>query len=111
VVLSLVCAIKNAFSFDKLPNIHFCEYFRQVSHNLRMINSHTNISGEKAGKLDTLAKLFQAMRSRPKLKTTIGQLTKVRTPRRLTKIEQMNYKICHSKYSFALAHSEVRTKP
>jgi len=26
-------AIRNAFAFHKLPNIHFCEHFLQTSHN------------------------------------------------------------------------------
>jgi len=30
-------AIRNAFAFHKLPNIHFCEHFPQISHNLRTI--------------------------------------------------------------------------
>jgi len=66
-VLSLVCAgwteitseifcpiffynsaiIRNTLSFHKLPNIHFCQHFLQISHNLRTINDHINISGEK----------------------------------------------------------------
>ena len=29
-------AIRNAFSFHKLPNIHFFEHFLQISHNLRI---------------------------------------------------------------------------
>jgi len=47
--------------------------------------------GGKTRKLDTLAKLFQAMRSRLYVYKNIGQFTKVRTPRRLKKIEQMDY--------------------
>jgi len=39
--------------------------------------------------LHTLAKVFQAMRSKVYVDKTIGQLTQVRTPRRL-KTEQMN---------------------
>jgi len=47
-----------------VPNIYFSEHFVQMSHNLRIINGQTNINGEKTIKLDTLANLFQAMRSR-----------------------------------------------
>jgi len=28
-------AIRNAFSFHKLPNIHFCEHFLQICNILR----------------------------------------------------------------------------
>jgi len=44
--------------------IHFFEQFLQISHNLRIINGQNNMSAEKIRKLDALAKLFQAMRSR-----------------------------------------------
>jgi len=43
-------------------NIHFFEHFLQISHNL--INGQNNMSGEKTRQLETLTKLFQAMRSR-----------------------------------------------
>jgi len=57
--------IRNTFSFHKLPNIPFFEQFLQISHNLRIIiNGQNNMSGEKTRKLYTLAKVFQAMRSR-----------------------------------------------
>jgi len=59
-------ATRNAFSFHKLPNIHFCEHFLQISHNLRTINDEINISGEKPRNLeDALTNLFQTMRNRP----------------------------------------------
>ena len=57
-------AIRNAFSFHKPPKIHFIEHFLQISHNVRIINDQNNMSGEKTRKLGTLAKLFQAVRSR-----------------------------------------------
>jgi len=38
-------AIRNAFSFHKLSNIHFCERFLQISRILRIINGQ-NMSGE-----------------------------------------------------------------
>jgi len=51
-----------------------------LGHNLRITNGQNNMSGEKTRKLDTLVKLFQAMRS----KTICWQeYSKVRTPRRL----------------------------
>ena len=53
---------QNGFSFHKLPNIRFSEYFLQLSHNLRTINDKVNITGEKSRKLDTLTKLFQTNR-------------------------------------------------
>jgi len=40
-------AVRNAFPFHKLPNLHFCQHFLQISHNLRTINAQINISGEK----------------------------------------------------------------
>jgi len=52
------------FSFYKLPNSHFFEHFLRISHNLRIINGQNSMSAGKTGKLDTLAKLFQAMRNR-----------------------------------------------
>jgi len=42
----------------------FFLHLLQVSHNLRTINGQNNMSGEKTRRLDTLAKLFHAMRSR-----------------------------------------------
>ena len=54
-------AMRNAFSFHKLPNIHFCERFLQISHILRQRPEHERW---KPRKLDTLAKVFQAMWSR-----------------------------------------------
>jgi len=40
-------AIKNAFSFHKLPNIHFFEPLLQISRGLRIINGQENMSYEK----------------------------------------------------------------
>jgi len=57
-------AMRNAFAFHKLRNIHFSEHFLQVSHNLRVINAQINIRGKKTRKLDTLAKLFQCILTR-----------------------------------------------
>ena len=39
-------AIRNAFSFRKLPNIHFFAHFLLISHNFRIINEQNNMSGE-----------------------------------------------------------------
>ena len=57
-------AIRNTFAFHKLPNIHFCEHFLQISHNLRTINAQINIRGKKSRTLDTLAKLFHCILTR-----------------------------------------------
>jgi len=54
---------RNAFYFHKPSNIQFFEHFLEVSHNLRIINGQNNISGEKNRTLDTLTKIFQALRS------------------------------------------------
>ena len=71
-------AIRNAFASHKLPNIHFCEHFLQISHNLRTINAQINISGEKTRKLDTLAKLHCIF---TRLSENL-ELAEIRTPRR-----------------------------
>jgi len=52
-------AIRNAFSFHKLPNIHFFKRFLQTSHNLRIINGQKNVSSEKTRKLDTSQNCFK----------------------------------------------------
>jgi len=57
-------AIRNALSLHKLPKIQFFEHFLQLSHNLRIINGHSNTTGRKTRKLDTFEKLIQAMKSR-----------------------------------------------
>jgi len=36
-------AIRNAFSLNKLPNIHFFEHYLQISHNLKTINGQNNM--------------------------------------------------------------------
>jgi len=53
------------FSFHKFF-ISIVEHFLQISHNLSRINGQTTRStlAVKRGKSDTLAKLFQALRSR-----------------------------------------------
>jgi len=53
------------FLFRNCLNAHFRQHFLQISHNIRTTNDQINISDEKARKLDTLAKLFYAMRNRP----------------------------------------------
>jgi len=63
-------AIRNAFAFHKLPNIHFCEHSLQISHNLRTINAQINIRGKKTRKLDTRKTVSLY------LNTTIGQRKK-----------------------------------
>ena len=59
-------AIRYAFSFHKLPNIHFFEHFLQISHYLRIINGQNNVSrAAKKQESYTLSQnCFQAMRSR-----------------------------------------------
>jgi len=51
--------------------------------------------------------------SRPVFWHDYGQLTRIRTPRRFCKIDQMNCeKTRHSKYSFTFSiHSDITTKP
>jgi len=44
-------AIRNAYSFHQLSNIHFFEHFLQLSHNLRTINGQNNIMGGKNKKI------------------------------------------------------------
>jgi len=59
---------------------------------------------KKTTKLDTLEKLFQAMRSETMLTRLSDNLPK--------KLSRWIMKTRHSKYSFALSvHKEVRTKP
>ena len=65
-------------SFHNLPNIHFFKHVLQISHNLRIIKVHNNVSGEK-----TLSQnCFKQGEVDIYVDKTIGQLTKVRTPRR-----------------------------
>ena len=56
-------AIRNAFSFHKLSNIQFFEHFLQVSQfkNIQRPEQHERWKNRK---LNTLTKMFQAMRSR-----------------------------------------------
>jgi len=49
------------------------------------------MSGKNKKNFGTLAKLFQVMRIRTNVNKTIGQFTKVRTPRRFKKTKQLNY--------------------
>jgi len=82
-------AISNAFLFINylLPNIHFFKHFLRISHNLRIIKVHNNVSGEK-----TLSQnFFKQCEVEMYVDKTIGQVTKVRTPRSLKKAEQLNY--------------------
>jgi len=41
-IICYTSTIRNAFAFHKLPNIHFCEHFLQISHNLRTINTRSD---------------------------------------------------------------------
>jgi len=78
-------AVRIAFSFRKLPNIHFCYHFLQICHNLRTINGHVIISVKEATKLDTPAILFQTIRNRHvswQDYRAIKELTEIRIPRR-----------------------------
>jgi len=36
-------SIRNAFSFNELPNIHLWEHYLQISHNLKAINGQNNM--------------------------------------------------------------------
>ena len=52
--------------FDNRSYRNVCNIsFLKLSHNFRITNDQNISSGEKTRKLDTLAKLFQAVRSRP----------------------------------------------
>jgi len=80
-------AIRYAFAFHKLPNIHFCKHFLQISHNLRIINVQINIRGKNT-----------KVRHSPKtvslyLNTTIGQLQNLLKLEHQAgvKTKQMNY--------------------
>ena len=55
-VWNLFCtsAIRNAFSFHKLPNIHFFKHFLQISHDFIIINDQNNTNGEKKQESKTL---------------------------------------------------------
>jgi len=74
-----------------------------------MIKRQNISSGEKTRKLDTLGKLFQAMRRQHEV-ATIGQLTKVRIARMLKNCADELWKLARAN-SLALSYSEVRTKP
>jgi len=73
----LISIFSSTFSFHKLPYIHFFEHFLLISHNLRIINGHSNITAEKTKKFGTLAKVFQAMRSGTVLTTLSDNLLKL----------------------------------
>jgi len=45
------------------------------------------------------------------LDTTIGQLTKIRIPRRFKKIEQVNYENLSKQIYLCIQYSLARTKP
>jgi len=60
----------------------FFRHFLQIMNNLRVINRPKNISGEKTRKFDTLAKPFQAMRSRTICWEDYRITPEARTPRR-----------------------------
>ena len=77
-IIFYTSAFRNVFASHKLPNVHFCEHFLQISHNLRTINAQINISGEQLRKLDTRAKLFHCILTR----LSDNLRTEIRTPRR-----------------------------
>jgi len=81
-VVFYTSAIRNAF-FHKLPNIHFCKHFLQISHNLKTINGQII-------NLDTLAKLFQTVGDRPASLTRLSNLLTLEHQASV-KTEQMNY--------------------
>jgi len=67
---------------DNPANIHFFKRFLQISHNLRIIKVHNNMSVEK-----TLSQhCFKQCEVEIYVDKTIGQLTKVRTTLRLKKL-------------------------
>ena len=70
-------AIRNAVL--KLPNLHFFEHFLQISHNVRIINSQNNMSGEKT-KVRHSQNCFKQWEVELYVDKIIGQLTQVRTP-------------------------------
>ena len=123
-VLSLVCAgwteltskyfvriifytlpIRDAFSFHKLPNVHVWEYFLQISHNLRTINSQINISDEKPWNLTFSQNCFKQLEMDLYLDTT-GQFTKIRTPRRHTNWVDELWKLASVNIALHLVHSQ-----
>jgi len=102
-------AIWNAFSFHKLPNIRFFEHFLQISHNLRIINSQNNMTGEETRNLTLFQNCFKQWQVERNVDKTIRQITKVRTPRRLKTLSRWITKTLHSKI-IALQVALVLTK-
>ena len=72
--------------FHKLPNIHFFKHFLQISHNLRIIKVQNNVSSDKTLS-QNCSKQWEVEIYADK---TIGQVTKVRTPRWLKKTAATN---------------------
>jgi len=102
-------AIRNAFPFHKLLNIHFRALPKNKSqfrnkqrpeHQQRWKNTRVRLSH----------KLFQAMRSRPVSWQWLSGNFKLERHAGL-KWRIWIMKTRQSKYSFAVAHSEVRAKP
>jgi len=89
IVFYTSAVIRNAFSFHKLPNIHFCQHFLQISHSLITINDQINISGEKTKEVRHSRKTV----SNNEKQTCIGQLTTLLKLERTAgaETEQMNY--------------------
>ena len=82
-------AIRNVFSFHKLPNIHFFENFLQICHDLRIISTARTTWAVKQQESWTLSQnCFKQWEVELYFDKTIGQLTKVRTPRRLKKLSR-----------------------
>jgi len=63
------------FLFINCLNIHFCEHFLQIRHNLRTINHQINIAVQN---LHTLARKFEQWEIDLYLNTTIGQIKNLR---------------------------------
>jgi len=89
--------IRNAFSFHKLPNIHFFEHFLQISHNLRIINGQNRcLSGEKWESCTLSQNCFKQWEVEIYVGKIVGKLTKVREPRKLKKLSRWITKTRHS---------------
>ena len=102
-IVFCIWAIRNAFAFHKLPNIHFCEHFLQISHNLRTINAQINIRGKNNTKVRHSRKVVSLY-----LNTTIGQLKNLLEAEHKAgvKTKQINYENSPcGEYSFALSTS------
>jgi len=92
-------AIRNAFSFHKLPNIHFFKHFLQISRILRIINQRPeqHERRKKNKKLTLSQNCFKPWKVERNVDKTIRQITTVGTPRRRKALSRWITKILHSK--------------